>query len=105
MVSALKSQKDMALCAAKEARRTLAKVERDRKVDEDMYMIMCDNVRERDLEVGLYRREREREGGREGEILCMPTCLCGLLGGRPGTCKFTYFCGYIYINVHVRAFV
>lgn len=51
MLSALKSQKQLAQQSANEAKRVAARLQQERAVDEDMYMIMCDNMREKDLEV------------------------------------------------------
>ncbi len=47
----LKAQRDLALQTAKDAKRVTSKLNLDRQVDEDMYMHMCENVREKDLEV------------------------------------------------------
>lgn len=51
MVHTLKVQRDLAVQSAKDAKRISTRLNREREVDEDMYMIMCENVREKDLEV------------------------------------------------------
>lgn len=51
VLSALKSQKQLAQQSANEAKRVAVRLQQERAVDEDMYMIMCDNMREKDLEV------------------------------------------------------
>lgn len=52
MLNSLKAQKEIAMQSAKLAQQRSSKLQREREVDEDMYMIMCESVREKDLEVG-----------------------------------------------------